>query len=72
MARQQKIKDAGDNVAIWGCEFRKLLRDNPELENETCSYPYVKSSPIGGALYGGRTETNKTWYKTKQGEKCSM
>ncbi len=63
MARLQKIKDAGYNVvSIWGCEFRKLLCDNPGLENELCSHPYVKSSPINiwDALYGGRTEATKT------------
>ena len=71
MARLQKIKDAGyDVVSIWCCEFRKLLRDNPELENELCSHPYVKSSPIHirDSLYGGRIEATKTWYKSKQGQ----
>ena len=62
MARVQKIKDAGYNVSIWCCEFRKLLCDNPGLENELCSHPYVKSSPINirDVLYGGRTEATKT------------
>jgi hypothetical protein len=37
IARLQKIKDGGYNVVfIWGCEFRKLLSDNPALENELC------------------------------------
>jgi hypothetical protein len=72
MARLQKIRDAGYNVvSIWGCEFRKLLRENPGLENELSSHPYVKNSPINirDALYGGRTETTKTWYRVKEGEK---
>ena len=59
MARLQKIKDAGYNVvSIWGCEFRKLLLQNPGLEKELGSHPYVKNSPIHirDALYGGRTE----------------
>ena len=53
-----------------GCEFRKLLRNNPELENELCWHPYVNSSPLNirDALYGGRTEATKTWYKTKREE----
>ena len=47
MARLQKIKDAGYNVvSIWGCEFRKLLLQNPGLEKELGSHPYVKNSPI--------------------------
>jgi len=47
MARLQKIKDVGYNVvSIWGCEFRKLLLDIPDLEIELCSYPCVKKSAI--------------------------
>jgi len=56
MARLQKLKDAGYNVVlIWGCEFRKLLRDTHALGIELCSDPYVKNSPINirDALYGG-------------------
>ena len=43
------------------CEFRKLLRNNPGLENELCSHPYEKNAPINirDAMYGGRTEANK-------------
>jgi hypothetical protein len=55
MARLQKFKDAGYNVvSIWGCEFGKLLRETPGLENELCSHPYVKQAPINirDALYG--------------------
>jgi hypothetical protein len=41
-ARLQEIKDAGYNVvSIWGCEFGKLLRETPGLENELYSHPYV-------------------------------
>ena len=72
MARLQKIKDAGYTVvSIWGCEFRKLLRNTSGLENELCSAHYVKNSPINirDALYGGRTEASKTYYRVKDGEK---
>jgi hypothetical protein len=71
MARLQKIKDAGYKViSISGCEFKKLLRENPGLENEICSHPIVRNSPINirDALYGGRTDTTKMWYKVKQCE----
>ena len=71
-ARLQKIKDAGFNVfSIWGCEFRVVLRETPGLEKELCSHPYVKNSPIyiRDALYGGRTEASKTYYRVKEGEK---
>jgi hypothetical protein len=62
MARLQKIKDAAYTVVwIWGCEFRKLLSENPGLENELCSHPYLKNSQINirDALYGGRNEPQK-------------
>jgi G:T-mismatch repair DNA endonuclease (very short patch repair protein) len=70
-ARLQKIKDAGYKViSIWGCEFKKLLRENPGLQNEICSHPIVGNSTINirDALYEGRTEKPKMWYKVKQGE----
>jgi len=63
VARLQKIEDPGyDVVSIWGYEFRKLLHETPGLENELCSHPYVKNSPINirVALYGGRTDATKT------------
>ena len=75
MARLQKIKDAGYTVvSIWGFEFRKLLRNTPGLEDELCSHPYVKNAPINirDALYGGRTEDSKTYYRVKDGNKSDM
>jgi len=65
-ARLQRIRDAGYNVIlIRGCEFRKLLCDNPDLKNELCSHPYVNYSPVNirDALYGRRTEASKTYYR---------
>jgi len=46
-----------------GCEFRKLLRNTPGLENELCSHPYIKNVLINirDALYGGRSEASKTY-----------
>jgi hypothetical protein len=71
MARPQKIKDVGCTVvSFWVCEFRKLLFENPGLENEVSSQTYLKNSPINirDPLYGGRTEATKTHYRVKQGE----
>jgi len=71
-ARLQKIENAGYKVlSIWGCEFRKLLSENPGLENELYSHPSVNNSPINirDALYGGRTEATKTYYIVKEGDK---
>ena len=55
-----------------GCEFRKILRENPGLENELNSHPYFKNSPtnIRDALFGDWTEATKTWYRVK-GEETS-
>jgi len=44
-ARLQKIEKAGYKVvSIRGCEFRKLLSENPGDENELCSHHYVKNA----------------------------
>jgi hypothetical protein len=69
------MKDFGYTViSIWGCEFRKLLSDTPGLENELCTHPYVKNAPINirDALYGGRTEASKTYYRVKKGKNSNM
>jgi hypothetical protein len=31
---------------MWGCEFKKLLRENPGLENELSSHRCVKNPPL--------------------------
>ena len=69
----KKIKNAGYTVSIRGCEFRKLLRENPGLENERTLHPYLKNSPLNiwDALNEGRTEATKTYYRVKQGEKIN-
>ena len=71
MVRLQRIKDAGYKVvSIWGCEFRNLLLQNPDLEKELGSQSYMKNSPINirDALYSGRTEAIKTYYRVNKGE----
>jgi hypothetical protein len=73
-ARLQKIKNSGYIVvSIWVCEFRNLLRENPGLENELSSHRYLKNFPLNirNALYGGRTEATKTYYRVKQWEKIN-
>ena len=46
-ARLKKIENAGYKiVSIWWCEFRKLLRENSDLEIELSSHPFIKCSPI--------------------------
>ena len=68
--RLQKIKDAGYKVvSMWGCEFRKLLRENPALENELSSNPYVKNSPINirEALYGEEPKLPRHITESREG-----
>jgi hypothetical protein len=47
------------------------LQNNPGLENELKSQPYVQNSPIKirDALYGGRAEASKAYYRVEEGEK---
>ena len=49
------------------------MSENPGLENELCSQPYLKNYPINicDALYGGRTGATKTCYRAKEGEKIN-
>jgi hypothetical protein len=73
-ARVNKIESAGYKVvSIWGCEFRKIICENPGLEKENISHPYFKNSPLNirDPLYGGRTEATKKYYKVKQEEKIN-
>jgi hypothetical protein len=61
-ARLNKIVNAGYKVvSIRGCEFKKLVSENPGLENELSSHTFLKNSPLNirDALYGGRTEATK-------------
>ena len=71
-ARLQKIENAGYKVvSIWGCEFRKLLSENPGLENELCSHLYVKNSPINirNDLYGLEPKLLKHIRESRKGMK---
>jgi len=73
-ARLKKIENTGYKVvSIWGCEFRKLVREKPGLENEISSHLYFKNSTLNirDALYGGKTEATKTSYRVKQREKIN-
>ena len=70
-ARLKKIEDAGyKDVLTWGCEFRKVLREIPDLQIELPSRHYIKYFPtyIRDALYEGRPEATKTYYRVELGE----
>ena len=53
---------------------KKLISQNPGLEKELSSHPCLKNSPLNirDALYGGRTEATKTYYKIRPGKKLTM
>ena len=71
-ARLQKIENSGYKiVSICVFEIIKLSSENHSLENVHCSQTYVKNSPIiiRIALYGGRTEATKTYYRIKERER---
>jgi hypothetical protein len=53
--------------------IKKLISQNPSLEKEIISHPCLKNSPLNirDALYGGRTEATKTYYKIRPGEKIN-
>ena len=75
MARLQKIEDADYNaVSILGCEFKKLLRETPGLENEIRSHPYVQNVPtnIRDALYGVEPKLAKHITGSRKGRKSTM
>ena len=74
-ARLQRIENAGYKfVSMWRCEFRKLLRENPGLENEICSHPYLKNSPINirDSLYGVEAKLLKHITHSRKGRRSTM
>jgi len=71
-ARLQKIRDAGYTVvSICGYGFKKLLCDNPGLQNELCSHAYVKHSPINirDSLTGVEPRPRKHTTESSRGKK---
>ena len=62
------------DIKLFQCgnvSSKKFICQNPGLEKELSLHPYLKNSPLNirDALYGGRTEATKTYYKIQQGEK---
>jgi len=64
MARIDLLTRAGYTVKVqWECEFEGVA-------NDLRAHPIVRHAPlkIRDALYGGRTETMRLYYKIKEGE----
>jgi len=69
LSRYEETSEVSETLVIqlfgYGGASLKNLCENPGLQNELCSHPYVKHSPLNirDALYGGRTEATKTYYR---------
>jgi hypothetical protein len=73
--RPQKYETLAINMfRSGGCDFKKLLRDNPDLKNEIFSYHYVKNSPtnIRGACTGVEPRPQKNNTEANRGNKSVM
>ena len=51
-----------------------MLREKPRLENELCSHPYVKNSPINirDALYGVEPKLPRHITESRRGRRYTM
>jgi len=68
MARIEQITRAGYRVEVqYECAFdEKILTRHPELK----THPVVRHSPLNtrDALYGGRNEAMRLYYKIREGK----
>jgi len=68
MARLGQIMRVGHHVEVqWECEFEnEILVRQPELK----MHPVIEHEPLKtrDALYGGRTEAMRIYYKIREGE----
>ncbi|XP_055714209.1 uncharacterized protein LOC129808455 [Phlebotomus papatasi] len=70
--RLDHIRQLGYNlVSIWECEFRRMLESDPVLAERLNNHPEVVDSgfDLRSAVYGGRTEVFRTYYKCRPGDK---
>lgn len=71
-AKTDRLKKLGYNLKIiWECEFKEYLKQNPELDTHLNDNPMLMFNGINprDAIYGGRTEVFKLYYKVKANEK---
>ncbi|XP_055714798.1 uncharacterized protein LOC129808916 [Phlebotomus papatasi] len=72
LKRLDHIRQLGYNlVSIWECEFRRMLESDPVLAERLNNHPEVVDSgfDLRSAVYGGRTEVFRTYYKCRPGDK---
>ncbi|XP_055714733.1 uncharacterized protein LOC129808850, partial [Phlebotomus papatasi] len=72
LKRLDHIRQLGYNlISIWECEFRRMLESDPVLAERLNNHPEVVDSgfDLRSAVYGGRTEVFRTYYKCRPGDK---
>ena len=64
------LKDQGLNVEQkWGCEFKKELKQNGEMEQYMEDHEFVDPLEPRDAFYGGRTNAAKLYHACQGDEK---
>ncbi|XP_055684231.1 uncharacterized protein LOC129790651 [Lutzomyia longipalpis] len=72
LRRLEHIRKLGYNVvSMWECEFRKILKDDPQLTQQIEQHREITDSSFNlrSAVYGGRTEVFRLHYKCKPGDR---
>lgn len=71
----ERIRQAGYNLVVKReCDFRRELKDSPEIDICMMDNPYIVNKPLNprDAFMGGRTNANKLYYKVRKGEKLNI
>lgn len=72
MQRIKKLRNMGYNINfIWECKFRKILKSHPDLKIFLENHSEIINSgfDLRSAVYGGRTEVFRLYYKARPGDK---
>ena len=70
--KMQRLHQLGYIVhEMWGCEFRNMLKDHPELKRYTDNHPICNKEPLNprDAFYGGRTNATKLFHEVGESER---
>lgn len=72
IAKLKRLKELGYSVVhCWEHDFVRLLKDKPQVHEEITKHAFMQYSSLNArdALYGGRNEAGRLYYKTKGNEK---
>ena len=65
-----KLRSAGYHVIeMWGCEWRKQKKDNPECLNYANNLSFMERLNPRDAFFGGRTNAAKLYHRVKPTQK---